>query len=61
MKFTKTIKQYFFASLIIIVLLACLLGCTKQPTVENKYNSIGKALGKIVKWKKKEIKKENLH
>ena len=49
MKFTKTMKQYFFASLIIIVLLACLLGCTKQPTVENKYNSIGKALGKIVK------------
>jgi len=50
MKLSKTVKQYFFASLIIVILLACLLGCTKtQPKVEDKYKSIGTALGKIVK------------
>jgi len=49
MKFTKTMKQYFFASLIIVFLLACLLGCVKASKTENKYENIGKALGTIVK------------
>jgi len=45
-------KQYFFTFLIIAILLACLLGCTKQPKVENKYETIGKALGTIGNGKK---------